>query len=177
MLTLKQIRGDRARTIERLAVKGFAAATETIDRIEALDDRRKAAQSELDGLLARQNAAAKEIGTLMGQGKRDEAEAAKAAVADLKTASRGLEEELRNAAAELEAAIVTLPNLPAEIVPEGRTAEDNVVVKLCDDHTPLAEGALPHWELAAKYGIIDFELGVKLTGAGFPVYKGRGAAL
>jgi len=176
MLTLKQIRTERARVEERLAVKGFDAAP-VIDRIESLDDRRKAAQSELDGLLARQNAAAKQIGALMGQGRRDEADAAKAEVAALKERSRSLEEELKTVAAELEAAVVQLPNLPADIVPTGRTAEDNVVVKLREDYPEPVEGALPHWELAAKYGIIDFELGVKLTGAGFPVYKGKGAAL
>ncbi len=176
MLTLKQIRGERDRVVERLAVKGFAAAP-VIDRVEELDDRRKAIQTELDDLLRQQNAAAKQIGALMGQGKRDEAEAAKTSVAALKERSRGLEEELRAVAADLEAEIVKLPNLPADIVPAGRTAEDNVVVKLHEEFTAPPAGALPHWDLAAKYGIIDFELGVKLTGAGFPVYKGQGAAL
>ncbi len=176
MLTLKQIRGDRAYVVERLAVKGFDAAP-VIDRIEALDDRRKAIQTELDGLLGQQNAAAKQIGALMSQGKKDEAEAAKTQVAALKERSKSLEEELKSVAAELDAAIVVLPNLPAEIVPKGRTAEDNVVVKIREDYPTPMQGALPHWELAAKYGIIDFELGVKLTGAGFPVYKGAGAAL
>ena len=176
MLTLKQIRGERTRVIEGLAVKGFAAAA-IIDRIEGLDDRRKAIQTELDDLLRQQNAAAKQIGALMGQGKRDEAEVAKAEVAALKERSRGLEEELKTVAAELDAAIVLLPNLPSELVPHGRTAEDNVVVKLHEEFPEPMAGALPHWELASKYGIIDFELGVKLTGAGFPVYKGQGAAL
>ena len=176
MLTLKQIRGEREQVIERLAVKGFDAAP-VIAKIEALDDRRKTIQTELDDLLRRQNVAAKEIGTLMGRGQRAEAEAAKAEVAALKERSRGLEEELRETAAELEATIVTLPNLPSELVPRGRSAEDNVVVKVHEDYPEPMEGALPHWELAAKYGIIDFELGVKLTGAGFPVYRGQGAAL
>ncbi len=176
MLTLKQIRGERARVIERLAVKGFAAAP-VIEKAESLDDRRKAIQTELDDLLRQQNAAAKQIGALMGQGKRDEAEAAKAEVGTLKERSRGLEEEMRSVAAELEAVIVTMPNLPSDLVPPGHSAEDNVVVKLHDEYTAPPEGALPHWELAARYGIIDFELGVKLTGAGFPVYKGQGAAL
>ena len=176
MLTLKQIRGERAMVTERLAVKGFDAAP-VIERIETLDNRRKAIQTELDDLLRQQNAAAKQIGALMGQGKRDEAEAAKAEVAALKERSRGLEEELKAVAAELETELVKLPNIPAEIVPPGRTAEDNVVVKLHEEFPEPMPGALPHWELAAKYGIIDFELGVKLTGAGFPVYKGQGAAL
>ena len=176
MLTLKQIRGERALVTERLAVKGFDAAP-VIERIETLDDRRKAIQTELDDLLRQQNAAAKQIGALMGQGKRDEAEAAKAEVAALKERSRGLEEELKAVAAELETELVKLPNIPAEIVPPGRTAEDNVIVRLHEEFPEPMPGALPHWELAAKYGIIDFELGVKLTGAGFPVYKGQGAAL
>jgi seryl-tRNA synthetase len=176
MLTLKQIRGDRAHAIERLAVKGVDAAP-IIDRIEGLDDRRKAIQAELDALLAEQNRAAKQIGALMGQGKRDEAEAAKAKVASLKDRSRGLDEELKSVTEELTAQIVLLPNFPAEIVPHGLTAEDNVVVKIVEDFPEPMENALPHWELAAKYDIIDFELGVKLTGAGFPVYKGKGAAL
>ncbi len=176
MLTLKQIRGERAETIARLAVKGFDAAP-VIEKIELLDDRRKAIQTELDNLLARQNQAAKQIGQLMGQGKRDEAEQAKADVAALKELSKGLDEELKTVTDELNAAIVVLPNLPAAMVPEGRTAEDNVVVKIREDYPEPMENALPHWELAAKYDIIDFELGVKLTGAGFPVYKGQGAAL
>jgi seryl-tRNA synthetase len=113
----------------------------------------------------------------MGRGLKAEAEAAKAAVADLKERSRTLEEELRVVAAQLETEIVKLPNLPADIVPEGRSAEDNVVVKIREDFPEPVPGALPHWELAARHGIIDFELGVKLTGAGFPVYRGRGAAL
>jgi seryl-tRNA synthetase len=176
MLTLKQIRGDRAHAIERLAVKGVDAAP-IIDRIEGLDDRRKAIQLELDGLLADQNRAAKQIGALMGQGRREEAEAAKSEVAALKERSRGLDEELKNVTEELAAQIVLLPNFPAEIVPRGLTAEDNVVVKIVENFPEPVENALPHWELAAKYDIIDFELGVKLTGAGFPVYKGKGAAM
>ncbi len=177
MLTLKQIRGERERVVERLAVKGFDAAP-IIDRIEALDDRRKETKTELDNLLAEQNQLAKSIGQLIAQGKKEDAESTKAQVAILKERSRELEDILKKAATELEAEIVKLPNLPSELVPAGRTAEDNVVVKLREDFPALPdEGALPHWELAAKYGIIDFELGVKLTGAGFPVYKGQGAAL
>jgi seryl-tRNA synthetase len=176
MLTLKQIRGERERVIERLAIKGFDAAP-VIDRVEILDDKRKTIQTALDDSLRQQNAAAKEIGILMGRGQKAEAEAAKASVAALKEQSRALEDELRTVTAELDAAIVTMPNMPAEIVPPGHSAEDNVVVKLHDNIPTLPPNALPHWELAAKYNIIDFELGVKLTGAGFPVYRGQGAAL
>ncbi len=176
MLTLKQLRDDRQTTIERLAKKGVDAAP-IIDKIESLDDRRKAIQQELDNALAEQNKAAKSIGALMGQGKKEEAEAVKAQVASSKARSVELAAEAKAVADELQATIVLLPNLPADIVPEGRTAEDNLVVKLADDHVELPANALPHWEIARKYDIIDFDLGVKLTGAGFPVYKGKGARL
>ena len=176
MLTIKQIRDDKAAAIAKLAKKGVDAAP-VIDKIIELDDRRRAIQVELDNMLAAQNKAAKEIGMLMGQGRRDEAEQAKANVAELKKKSAELQAESVNVQEELNAAIVSLPNFPAEIVPEGRTAEDNVVVKLEENYTELPENPLPHWELARKYDIIDFELGVKLTGAGFPVYKGKGARL
>ncbi len=176
MLTLKQLREDKENTIARLAVKGVDAAP-IIAQIEADDDRRKAIQQKLDASLAEQNALAKEIGKLFGSGRKEEAEAAKAKVAGLKEASKTLEEQLREATEHMNALIVTLPNVPVAIVPEGKSAEDNLVVKITDLPDPLSADALPHWELAKKYGIIDFELGVKLTGAGFPVYKGQGAAL
>ena len=176
MLTLKQLRDDKELAIRRLAKKGVDAAP-VIARIEELDDRRKSIQVELDNCLAEQNKAAKQIGALMGQGRRDEAEDMKRFVGDLKERSTKLTAELHSVADELQATIVTLPNFPADIVPEGRTAEDNVVVKIEESYTTLPENALPHWELARKYDIIDFDLGVKLTGAGFPVYKGKGARL
>ena len=176
MLTLKQLRDDRELAIRKLAKKGIDAAP-ALARIEELDDRRKALQAELDACLAEQNKAAKQIGMLMGQGRRDEAEERKRFVADLKERSVRLAVEEKAAADELQSVVVTLPNFPADIVPEGRTAEDNVVVKLVESYTELPENPLPHWELARKYDIIDFDLGVKLTGAGFPVYKGKGARL
>ena len=176
MLTIKQIRDDKAAAVRKLAKKGVDAAA-TIDRILELDDRRKAVQAELDETLAAQNKAAKEIGALMGQGLRDRAEERKHFVSDLKEKSARLQNEAKEVQDALQTALVTLPNFPAEIVPEGRTAEDNLVVKLVENYTQLPENPLPHWELARKYDIIDFDLGVKLTGAGFPVYKGRGARL
>ena len=176
MLTIKQLRDDREAAIRRLAKKGVDAAP-VIAEIEKLDDRRKAIQHELDECLATQNQAAKQIGALMGQGRRDEAEAKKAEVASLKERSNALNAEFKEVSDALQAAIVTLPNFPADIVPEGKTAEDNLVVKLVESYTQLPENPLPHWELARKYDIIDFDLGVKLTGAGFPVYKGKGARL
>ncbi len=176
MLTIKQLRDDRQAAIRKLAKKGVDAAA-AVDRICTLDDRRKAIQVELDNCLAEQNKAAKQIGMLMGQGKREDAEAVKHFVADLKARSAALQTEQTAVTEELQNTIVTLPNFPAEIVPEGKTAADNLVVKLVENYTPLPENPLPHWELARKYDIIDFDLGVKLTGAGFPVYKGKGARL
>ncbi len=176
MLTLKQIREDRKAAEARLAKKGVDAAP-IIDAIEALDDRRKAIQAELDSCLASQNQAAKQIGGLMAKGEREAAEQMKAEVAALKTRSAELSEEAKNVGDELQAKIVLLPNFPADIVPEGRVAEDNLEVKRVEVELNLPANAEPHWELARKYDIIDFDLGVKLTGAGFPVYKGKGARL
>ncbi len=176
MLTLQQLRGDKEAAIAKLAKKGVDAAP-IIAKIEEADDRRKALQAELDACLAQQNKAAKEIGALMGQGRKEEAEQRKAEVAALKARSVELAADHEKATAELNAQIVLLPNFPADIVPEGRTAEDNLVVKIDENYSQLPENPLPHWELARKYDIIDFDLGVKLTGAGFPVYKGKGARL
>ena len=176
MLTLKQLRDNTEEAICRLAKKGVDAAP-IIARIIELDDKRKALQNDLDSTLAAQNQAAKQIGMLMGKGEKEAAEAMKAEVATLKTRSQQLKEESEKVAEELQNEIVKLPNFPHESVPEGRTAEDNVVVKLVENYTEIPGEALPHWELAKKYDIIDFDLGVKLTGAGFPVYKGKGARL
>ena len=176
MLTLKQLRENKEEAIIRLQKKGVDAAP-IIARIEELDDKRKALQVELDNCLAAQNAAAKQIGALMAKGEKEAAEAKKAEVAGLKVRSNELKEESEKVAEELQNEIVLLPNLPSDIVPEGRTAEDNVVVKLVERESTIKGEALPHWELAKKYDIIDFDLGVKLTGAGFPVYKGKGARL
>ena len=176
MLTLKQLRDNREDAIRRLKKKGVDAE-EIIARIEKLDNNRKALQNDLDNLLAQQNQAAKQIGALMAKGLKEEAEAAKQTVAQIKVQSQQLAKESEVVAEALQAEIVKLPNLPADIVPEGRTAEDNVVVKLVENYTEIPGEALPHWELAKKYDIIDFDLGVKLTGAGFPVYKGKGARL
>lgn len=176
MLTLKQLRDNKEEAIRRLQKKGVDAAP-IIATIEELDDKRKALQNDLDSCLAEQNQAAKQIGALMGKGLREEAEAKKQEVAALKVRSQQLKEESERVADQLQNEIVKLPNFPADIVPEGRTAEDNIVVKLVENYTEIPGEALPHWELAKKYDIIDFDLGVKLTGAGFPVYKGKGARL
>ena len=176
MLTLKLLGVRPDFVVERLAVKGFDAK-ELVARINALNDNRKRLQAQLDTCLSQQKQKAAQIGALMKQGKKDEAEAVKAEVASLKEQSRQIEKQSAENNSELDSLIVLLPNIPAEIVPHGLTAEDNVVVKTGNEIPVLGEGALPHWELAAKYDIIDFDLGVKVTGAGFPVYKGKGARL
>jgi seryl-tRNA synthetase len=176
MLTLKLLRESPDFVIRRLAVKNFDAK-EIVEKVIALDDRRKALQTESDALLGQQKKAAAAIGQLMKEGRKAEAEAAKAEVATLKERSNALLKEADATIEELQNQLVLLPNLPCEIVPEGKGAEDNLVVKMGGPEVQLPENALPHWELAKKYDIIDFDLGVKITGAGFPVYKGKGAKL
>lgn len=176
MLTLKALREEKEQVIKKLAVKNFDARG-IIDNILALDDRRKAIQTESDALLAEQKKAAGEIGALLRQGLQAEAQEAKQKVASLKERSNSLLTEADKVKEELEKNIVLLPNTPCDMVPEGKGAEDNVVVRMGGEEPVLPANALPHWELAKKYDIIDFDLGVKITGAGFPVYKGKGARL
>ena len=176
MLTLKLLRENPEFVIAKLAVKNFEAR-EIVERINVLDQNRRALQVELDTCLAEQKKKAALIGGLMKEGKREEADAVKAEVAALKTSSAEIEKKSQENNAELDSLVVLLPNIPCDLVPEGRTAEDNVVVKTGNDIPDLGENTLPHWELAKKYDIIDFDLGVKITGAGFPVYKGKGARL
>ena len=176
MLTIKQIKEDKEAVVRKLAKKGFDAAA-IIDEVLALDDKRKTAQQTLDNTLAEQNALAKEIGGLMKSGNKEEAEVKRARVAELKAIGKELDEEKTAAESALRNLLLTIPNLPADIVPEGKHAEDNLVVKMSGEMPKLAEGAVPHWDLAKTYDLIDFELGVKISGAGFPVYKGYGARL
>ncbi len=176
MLTLKMLRDDPEMVISRLAVKNFEARP-IVEKIIALDTNRRNLQTESDALLAQQKQYAAHIGGLMKEGKREEAEQVKKEVAVLKARSNELLAQAEENNKELEANLVLLPNLPYKLVPEGKGAEDNLVVKMGGEDPKLPEGALPHWELAKKYDIIDFDLGVKLTGAGFPVYKGKGAKL
>jgi seryl-tRNA synthetase len=176
MLQVSYIRENRAKVLERLAVRNFRQP-ELVDRIIQLDEDRRKTQSQLDSISAEANAAAKQIGDLMRQGKKEEAEAVKASAASFKDQTRVLGEQLSSLEAQLQAEIVLLPNLPHESVPAGSSPEENVVALEHGNKPVLPENALPHWELAAKYDIIDFELGVKITGAGFPVYKGKGARL
>ena len=176
MLTLKAIRENPEQVIARLAVKNFDARA-IVTKVISLDDNRKALQQESDALLGEQKKKAALIGGLMKDGRRAEAEEAKKEVAALKARSTELLAQAEENNKELQAQLVLLPNMPCELVPLGKGAEDNLVVKMGGTDPVLPEGALPHWELARKFDIIDFDLGVKLTGAGFPVYKGKGAKL
>ena len=176
MLTLKLLRENPEFVIEKLAVKNFDAK-EIVEKINVLDQNRRALQLELDTCLSDQKKKAAQIGGLMKEGKKDGADAVKAEVAALKTRSAEIEAKAQENNAELDSLLVLLPNLPCDMVPEGKGAEDNVVVKSGNEIPELGENNLPHWELAKKFDIIDFDLGVKLTGAGFPVYKGKGARL
>ena len=176
MLTLKTITEQRDEVISRLAVKHFDA-TEIIDRVISLDAIRRRTQAESDANLSEINSLSKNIGTLMKEGKKAEAETAKTNVTDLKEKSKKLEETKTDAEKKIHELLVLIPNLPHSSVPEGHGADDNTCEKTGGVIPTLPEDALPHWELAKKYNLIDFELGVKITGAGFPVYTGYGARL
>ncbi len=176
MLTLQQIKENPGRIIERLAIKGFDAK-QPIERVIALDSDRRAAQLENDTLAGEQKKLAASIGALMKQGKREEAEAAKAEVAALKEAQRVASTRLDAAEGEIRDILLSIPNIPCDAVPAGKSADDNVVEKTGGPMPALPADALPHWDLAKKYNLIDFDLGVKITGAGFPVYIGKGARL
>ena len=177
MLTLKVISQETEKVIKGLEKKHFKNAKETIEKVLELDKARRAAQQELDNVLAQNKQLAAKIGQLMKSGAAEEANAVKVEVADLKTKAAELQEKMDAAADELQQVLYTIPNIPYDEVPEGAVAEDNVVEKTGGTETVLPENALPHWELAKKYDLIDFDLGVKITGAGFPVYKGKGAQL
>jgi seryl-tRNA synthetase len=176
MLQVSYIRDNREQVLERLAVKNFKQP-ELVDEVIGLDEKRRHTQNLADNVSAQANAAAKQIGELMRTGKKDEAEAIKANTVKWKEESRQYTEQLAALEQELQDKLVLLPNLPHSSVPKGLTPEDNEVVLEYGSIPELAANALPHWELAAKYNLIDFELGVKITGAGFPVYKNKGAKL
>ena len=176
MLTLKTLRDDPQGVVGKLKIKNFDAQA-IVSRILELDSLRRNLQTESDELLSRQKQIAAKIGGLMKEGRKAEAEEAKAETAELKRKSGELLAKMDAAAKELESQLVLLPNTPCALVKPGKGAEDNEVVKMGGPEVHLPENALPHWELAKKYDIIDFDLGVKITGAGFPVYKGKGAKL
>ena len=177
MLQLTYIRDNKEDVLKRLAIKNFKDAEIIINSVIDLDNSRKAAQKEADDTKAEANALARQIGDLMKSGKKEEAEVLKAKTAELKNTEKVLDEKQKNIEAEIHKLLVTVPNLPDLSVPAGKTPEDNEVVSESGTKPTLHANAQPHWELTTKYDIIDFELGVKLTGAGFPVYKGKGARL
>ena len=177
MLQLNYIRDNKDEVIKRLSVKNFKDADTIIQQVIDLDNSRKAAQKQADDTKAEANTLARQIGELMKTGKKEEAEQLKAKTAELKNTEKTLDDKLKNIEQEVQKVLVTVPNLPHGSVPAGKTPEDNAVVFEHGTVPVLHAAAQPHWELAAKYDLIDFELGVKLTGAGFPVYKGKGARL
>ncbi|MBR1593482.1 MAG: serine--tRNA ligase [Alloprevotella sp.] len=177
MLTIKQILDDKDAVIRGLEKKHFKGAAEAIDAVLAADNRRREAQQQVDELKAQVNQISKSIGGLMKEGRREEAEQAKARVAEIKAQSAQLEEQMKQATEERTQLLLQIPNLPYPEVPEGTCADDNLVVKQGGQLIDLPENPLPHWELAKKYNLIDFDLGVKISGAGFPVYIGWGARL
>ncbi|MFT5998440.1 MAG: seryl-tRNA synthetase [Neolewinella sp.] len=178
MLLLHTLRNEKDRVIAGLAKRQVANAEATVDQIIALDDQRKALQTSTDGLLAERNKLSGAIGALMKAGKREEGNAMREKVNAIKDEAATGEEELKAVKVQLEEALLSLPNVPHELVPAGVTEEDNEIFKPFTGELPtLPAGAKPHWELADEYGIFDLELGVKTTGAGFPVFTGQGARL
>ena len=176
MLQLSYIRDNKEKVIKGLNKRHFKEL-KLIDQVLDLDEKRRATQAELDQVLAQSNKLSKEVGALMKAGKKEEAEEVKSQTAQYKELTKKLGDTLDQVTQELTQLLYRIPNIPTDIVPEGKSAEDNLTVFQAGEIPTLPQGALPHWELAKKYDIIDFELGVKLTGAGFPVYKGKGAKL
>lgn len=177
MLQISQIVTEKERVIEGLKKRNFPNVEQVLDQAIALDDKRKSSQQNLDSNLAEANALAKEIGGLMKAGKREEAEAIKGKTADLKAASKELADVKDQVEKELLALLYTIPNVPHSSVPAGSSEEHNEVLDTVGTTPKLHDKAVPHWDLIKQYDIVDFELGIKITGAGFPVYKGKGARL
>jgi len=177
MLQINTIKEKTNEVIERLNIKNFKNAEQHIKDVLEIDKRRREVQQKADDLLAEGNKIAKEIGVLMAKGLKDEAEKIKAKTAELKQESKNFLDKLSDIERQLEAKMVLLPNLPHASVGKGFGADDNEIVHQEGELPKLQEGAVPHWDLCAKYDIVDFELGNKITGAGFPVYKGKGARL
>ncbi len=176
MLQVNFIRENTQEVIEKLLIKNFDAK-EVIEQVLELDDNRKKTQKQLDDTLAEANKASKEIGALYKQGKADEANEMKTKSAELKALTKELSDQLDQIIKELNEKLVQIPNVPHPSVPKGKSEEDNDIIHEEGDIPELGENPLPHWDLASKYDIIDFELGNKVTGAGFPFYKGKGAKL
>lgn len=176
MLQIAFIRENQEKVVKGLAKRNLDVA-DLLNEVLELDEKRRSTQVDLDTVLAESNKLSKSIGEFMKNGEKAKAELIKEKTSNLREQSKQLTEELNNISAELTEKLYTLPNVPADIVPPGKDADDNLNVFQAGDVPTLHEGALPHWELAKKYDIIDFELGNKITGAGFPVYKGKGARL
>lgn len=176
MLQLNYIREEKEKAIQKLAKKGFDASS-ILSEVISLDNDRKKTQLSLDDVLAQSNQIAKEIGRLFKKGEVEKANAAKAQTTTLKEETKSLQEKQAKINQALQDLLVQIPNIPHDSVPEGKHAEDNQLVSENGEIPILTDGNLPHWELASKYDLIDFELGTKITGAGFPVYKGKGARL
>ncbi|MBB1139498.1 serine--tRNA ligase [Myroides sp. WP-1] len=176
MLQIAFIRENQEQVIKGLAKRNLDV-TEVLNEVLALDEKRRATQVELDNVLAESNKLSKSIGELMKNGEKAKAELIKEKTSNLREQSKELTEKLNQVSAALTEKLYTIPNIPADIVPAGKDADDNITVHQHGEIPTLHEGALPHWELAKKYDLIDFELGNKITGAGFPVYKGKGARL
>ncbi|MBV9961904.1 MAG: serine--tRNA ligase, partial [Parafilimonas sp.] len=176
MLQVNVLRNNPELIKERLSVKNFRQL-ELVDDIIALDDERKKLQAEFDALQSQINSSSKNIGKLMAAGNKEEAEQVKASVTEWKASLEPVKQKASNVEKKLQETLVLLPNIPSEKVPKGFTAEDNETIKEGGNKPALHENALPHWELTKKYKLIDFELGTKITGSGFPVYTGKGARL
>ena len=177
MLEINKIRLDKENVIELLKVKNFKYAEEKINTLLILDEKKRQVQKELEDIKADLNIKSKVIGKFMKEGSKLEAENAKIEVANLKDSSKELEVQMVEKEKEIEDLLLSIPNLPHYSVPKGKTAEDNIIESNFGEIPKLYDGATPHWELCTKYDIVDFELGNKITGAGFPVYKGKGAKL
>ncbi len=175
MLLVSQIIAEKSRFVAGLEKRGIKDAESILDEVLALDQKRKSTQQELDQNLAEANSISRQIGALMKEGKRDEAKVVKAKTAALRNRNKELAEIQENTQAALKAALYNIPNIPHDSVPQGLTDEDNEVIETVGDLPELPDNAAPHWDLIKKHDIIDFDLGIKITGAGFPVYKGKGA--
>ena len=173
MLTLKLISEETERVVKGLEKKHFPNAREAVEKVLEYDRLRRESQQQLDSNKQRQNQLSREIGGLMKEGKRDEANQVKEQVAELKATDKALQEVMQKAQADMNEVLLTIPNIPTDEVPEGKDASGNVVVKEGGVKPELKEGALCHWDLLKKFNLVDFDLGVKITGAGFPVYIGK----
>lgn len=177
MLQVSEIKNNRDLFINRLAKRGIESAGDILDKVIGLDELRRNTQTELDNLLAELNATSKTIGRLMKEGRKDDAELAKSKTFKIKEHTKELQEQMDSTVTKLTESLYNIPNIPNELVPSGNSEDDNECIYTVKELPELGNDALPHWDLITKYDIIDFDLGNKITGAGFPVYKGKGAKI